>query len=185
MKKMIVASAFFVGALAPHAAEAGVVWGGNGHEYDVITAEGFSWTDARAAAVAMGPGWDLATITSGAEDAFVTSLLPISPPSRSHYWLGGTDAAAEGTFVWVTGEPFTYTNWWPGEPNNSGNEDFIAYDFRGGWAWNDVPDSIPDLVRGYLIERAVTVTPVSEPASLTLFGVGLAALAALRRRRPA
>jgi len=44
---------------------------------------------------------------------------------RSHYWLGGTDQAVEGTYQWIDGAPFSYTNWWNGEPNNSGNEDFM------------------------------------------------------------
>jgi len=59
-------------------------------------------------------------------------------------WIGATDRAAEGTFLWVTGEPFGgYTHWIPGEPNNSGaggvDEDCVevAGFLAGVEQWND------------------------------------------------
>ena len=130
----------------------------NGHEYDVIRAEDITWSDANAAAVALGGGWHLATIISAAENTFVASLLPLSVPDRSHFWLGGTDAAVEGVWTWVTGEAFGYSNWAGGEPNNSGNEDYLAMDLRGAaYAWNDAPGNMLaagyDMARGYIIEQ--------------------------------
>lgn len=173
---------------AAQAATAGVVWSGNGHEYEVVLAEGITWTDARAAALALGGGWDLATITSAQEDTFVISLLPTNPADRSHFWIGASDAASEGSFVWVSGEPFSYTNWQSGEPNNSGNEDFLAYDYRGvrqSWAWNDAPDNLGQVygfARGYVIERAAQgAVPVS--GTLPLMGLGLVLAGAAARRR--
>ena len=35
--------------------------------------------------------------------------------------IGATDAAVEGSWVWVTGEPWSYTAWETNEPNASGN----------------------------------------------------------------
>ena len=44
-----------VGLLAgPTAANAGMIWGTNGHEYEVITSEGITWTSANAAAQSSG-----------------------------------------------------------------------------------------------------------------------------------
>lgn len=167
-------------------AAAPVTWGGNGHEYDVVRAEGMTWTAAQAAVAAMGAGWHLATITSAAEDAFVASLLSSALPARSHFWLGATDVGAEGTFEWVTSEGFTYTNWWGGEPNNAGNEDYVAFDLRSGsWGWNDAPDNVGAIfgfARGYIIERSGTAVP--EPGTVALLSLGLLGIAAIRRRRP-
>lgn len=157
------------------------VWVDNGHEYQVFAGEGISWTSARTAAQALGAGWDLATITSAQEDAFVASLLPVAPASRSHYWIGATDGALEGSFAWVTGEPFIYANWHGGEPNNLGNEDFLAYDFRSAWAWNDAPDALGSLVRGYVAERSI-VASVPAPGSLALLAAGLGLVLTARRR---
>lgn len=181
-------AAALAAALMAPTATAGVIWGVNGHEYEVVPSEGVSWTNARAAAQALpGGGWDLATITSAAENTFVAALLPVSPADRSHFWIGANDVASEANFVWVTGEPFTYTNWWGGEPNNSGNEDFVAYDFRNGnaWAWNDAPDNLGGFVRGFVAER-VAPTAVPEPGTLALIAAGLLGLGArIARRRHA
>lgn len=168
------------------AANASSIWVGNGHEYDVIFSEGITWTAARTAAQA--GGWDLATIGTAQENAFVESLLNPALPGRSHFWLGASDQAVEGTFAWVDGTPFSYTDWWGGEPNNSGNEDFLAYDLRNGaWAWNDAPDNLGQIfgfARGYVIERNAG-SQVPEPATLALLGLGMLGLAASRKRRQA
>lgn len=175
--------------LGAQCAQAGTVWSVNGHEYEVITSEGITWTNAQAAVTLIGGGWHLATITSAGEDGFVAGLLPASPASRSHYWLGASDAAVEGTFAWVTGEAWSYTNWWAGEPNNSGEEDFLAYDFRTGWGWNDAADNLGStyrFARGYVIERTGSGS-VPLPGTLALlafgFGLGLGGVALRRPRR--
>ncbi|XP_001647954.2 C-type lectin 37Da [Aedes aegypti] len=59
------------------------------------------------------------------------------------FWIGASDLADEGTFVWVaTGEEVTYTNWRENEPNNEGgNEDCIQLAYIPAlnyhWSWND------------------------------------------------
>ena len=141
-----------------------VTWPNNGHEYQVVAVAGISWSNARAAAQALGPGWDLATIGSTEENTFVESLLNSGLSDRAHFWLGATDEVTEGTWVWVDGTPWSFSDWWPGEPGNTNDEDFLAYDLRNGsWAWNDAPDDLgavfPGFPQGYVAERSISAAP--------------------------
>jgi len=135
--------------------------GGNGHYYDILRVPGgISWTAANAAAVA-GNGY-LATITSEAEGAFVYTNLVNSPiywsqePGGSDLgpWLGAYQTSDNGSqaslnWVWVTGEPWSYTNWHSGEPNNftGALENYLSYKCAPtsgcrSAQWNDLPDNI-------------------------------------------
>ena len=87
----------------------------NGSYYKVYNTI-MSWHEAKEYAEALGG--HLATINSQDEQSFIESL--IQGEYKQEYWLGGTDEVQEGEWVWVTGEPFTFTNWASGEPNNSG-----------------------------------------------------------------
>jgi hypothetical protein len=103
--------------------------GGNGHRY-VRTPGPCTWAEAAAQAEALGG--HLVTISSQAENDWVWQTF--SGPDHG-LWLGLTDVAEEGRWVWASGEPVTYTNWHPGEPNNLGDEDYAQL-FRDG-TWND------------------------------------------------
>ncbi len=87
----------------------------NGHYYQMSTTLR-TWDNARWAAEQMGG--HLATITSPAENNFVTQLLP----TEVNAWLGGFQPLGSvepnGSWQWVTGEAFDYSNWNGGEPNN-------------------------------------------------------------------
>ena len=72
-------------------AHAGVVWTVNLHEYEVFSTGKITWEDARVAAQALGPDWDLASIGAGQENAFVTSLLDAGLPDRAHFWIGAKE----------------------------------------------------------------------------------------------
>ena len=96
----------------------------------------------------MSQGGDLASVGSAAENNFIRSL------SSEGLWLGGTDSGQEGRFVWTDGTAWTYQNWAPGQPDNSGNEDFVhmlrARD--SGSRWNDYTNKL-DYVTGYVCEK--------------------------------
>ena len=97
-----------------------------GHKY---FRSNFSRTWAQGKAEAIAKGGHLATITSAAENNLLSGA--------GEAWIGLTDEAVEGTFVWVTGEPVTYTNWFPGNPNNTGDEDYVFMNFYGSNQWVD------------------------------------------------
>jgi hypothetical protein len=176
--------------VASPASAASVEWrvadGGNGHFYEaILTPNGITWSDANNAAKAAR--WHLATITSAAENGFVCALVCGDPAfwrnvgTDTHGpWLGGFQPAGSsepaGGFSWVTGEPFVYTNWATGEPNNAGDEDSIQLIGKGNNhiadTWNDLAGNYSQLPRGYIQELDV----VPEPATFALFGAGLIGL---------
>ena len=154
-KPLIMLSAMSL--LVASSAHASMIWGVNGHEYDIVPAATapISWSAANAAVPA--GGWHLATITSAAENAFIVASFPTAVTGG--YWLGGTQPAGSaepaGGWTWVTGEAWSYTNWEPTipEPNNSGGEDSLHFDTftSGGGTWNDLADA--NARSGYVIER--------------------------------
>jgi hypothetical protein len=114
----------------------------NGHFYRLVTTQ-LSWDDAKAAAETDGAY--LATITSQAEQDFVT---PLAAGNRA--WLGGEstdDATGTGHFFWLTGPeagtPFDFTHWRPGEPNGGfGATEAVhieGVDDPTNGGWNDAP----------------------------------------------
>ena len=169
--------------------------GGNGHFYEVVSDTAASWNQASDSAVIKGG--HLATITSAAEQQFVENLLINQGSPTGAYWIGLTETATEGEYVWGTGEPLVYTYWLSGEPNNGwGDEDsgsilwtsdadsnLPGFSHRG--YWNDLhhlgrapgEDPLaPDLDRaGYVVEI------IPEPSCLLLIVLG--SLTVSRRKR--
>jgi|GEM_PF-5305964 len=123
----------------------------NGHTYMTVPAAGLTWDEARAAAEALG-GY-LATLTSQQEQDFLVASFPEIQLGR--WWIGAyqdnadPDADPAGEWRWVTGEPWSYTNWYPGEPNDSvGVEDWGMVWHDG--LWNDCVGGCNSL--GYIVE---------------------------------
>ena len=133
-------------ALLPGAARAEPVTvnPANGHVYEVVPLAGESWSDANAAAEAstyQGAPGHLVSITSPEEQAFVEGL--VADLEKSAY-IGLTDQASEGAFVWTSGEATGFLNWAGGEPNDFYDEDCASM-FGGSTPvetrrgrWNDV-----------------------------------------------
>jgi len=114
----------------------------NGHEYERFDTS-MTWHGAKS--FCESKGGHLATLTSQEENDFVYTNLAV--PSPYIPWIGATDEAAEGVWTWVTGEPWEYTKWYPGEPNNAGGMEHYAHFTAGAnsWVgnvngWNDLPD---------------------------------------------
>ena len=155
MMKLLPACALLASAAIVHA-QVPVLNPANGHYYEVVS--GFiDWDSAKAAAENMtylGFGGHLAAVSDAAEKDFLVTLGADRP------WLGGYQDVTDpgysepgGAWKWVTGEPFVYTNWAPGEPNNlgySGGDENCIEMFSGG-EWNDTEASNP-FTSSYIVE---------------------------------
>jgi hypothetical protein len=141
----------------------------NGHFYQPVTT-GATYTAARAAsllATFKGQQGYLVTITSADEDAFIFSNVP-----QSNIWFALTDEASEarwtidagpekGTLIKINNGQLNgnmagqYNNWAPGEPNDSGNEDYAVTKWNGS-QWNDLPNHFAN---PYVIEYGTWTNP--------------------------
>lgn len=121
--------------------------------YDTLT-----WQEAKAACEAMGG--HLVTITSEEEQKRIEDLNT----QNDKLWIGAS-RDQDGNWIWVTGEPWSYTNWGEGEPNNSSNvvanENCVAV-----WpqSWNDLANDNLYEQKGYICEwdRTEEVDTVGE-----------------------
>jgi hypothetical protein len=143
--------------------------GVNGHFYRPIST-GATYTNARSAALNTtfkGQQGYLVTITSADEDLFIFNNVP-----QSQIWFALTDEVVEGqwridagpekgTLIKTSNGQFTgniqgqYNNWAPGEPNNSGNEDYAVTKWNGS-QWNDLPNNFSN---PYVIEYGTWTNP--------------------------
>jgi hypothetical protein len=114
--------------------------GGNGHWYQIVR-DKTDWVTADSRARSRGA--NLVTITSDSEEQFIIKTFLIGNDLLAVFWIGCTDQAVEDTFVWVTGESFSYTHWKSGEPNgwDGEGEDYCCINWnavRGPIGeWND------------------------------------------------
>lgn len=108
----------------------------NEHYYEVYD-YATSWHDAKAFCESLGG--HLVTITSAQENESVWELA--QKGGKSRYFIGASDEKTEGTFEWVTGEPFTYENLGENEPDPkyAAGEDYIFMDKTNG-LWGDIID---------------------------------------------
>ncbi len=89
-----------------------------------------TWDAARAVCAARGS--HLVTIESADEQSFVAAQ------SAVELWIGATDRRAEGRFEWMTGEPFAFQHFAPGEPDDARGTDDCAL-AGSDEVWHDRP----------------------------------------------
>jgi hypothetical protein len=89
-----------------------------------------SWADAGAECI--DSGYQYASILNADESNKVDDLS-MSLGAWS-YWLGATDSASDGFWVWTDGSPGGFTNWNTGEPLGDGD----CLEFSIGTGWNDI-----------------------------------------------
>ena len=133
-------------------------WPCNRHRYQRFAGDA-DWDSAAAMASQMsylGRAGHLVTITRQEEQEFIIGNLGQDEVRR--HWLGGFQpdpgSLPNEGWQWVSGEPWAYTNWSDGEPNDfAGIEDVLSFsnDYSepaGGWN-----DTAREVVRpGFIVE---------------------------------
>jgi hypothetical protein len=111
----------------------------------------FTWLQAKADAEARGghlatfttqEEWNRGTVVAGTRSLWIGA------------YQGSNKVEPAGGWLWVTGEPWGFTAWGPGEPNNFGGEDYAHLIYTptvSASTWNDAPVNFSN-PKGYLLE---------------------------------
>ncbi|RMA58477.1 HYR domain-containing protein [Ulvibacter antarcticus] len=136
----------------------------NGNDYYLSDTP---FTPPNAFADAIAKGGFVASIANAAQNEFIRAAIAAITSGISPM-LGLNDVALEGSFEWQDGSPVSYTNWTPGEPNNSGNEDYTEIDLNNG-RWNDYPNFVS---KQYVLQLPVGPVQTAGLPSGSTFPVG-------------
>ena len=118
-----------------------------------------TWAQAQQNCV--NQGGNLAVVSSAAENTLLSNFLV-----NNSAWIGASDANSEGNFQWVTGDSFSYSNWYAGQPNNyNNNQDFVEMLNTG--EWNDQYGTVP---LEYILEisNCINIQQTGGPVSGTV-----------------
>lgn len=139
----------------------------NGHNYYLVGVG--TWTDLELYGISLGG--HLATINDAAENAWINANFMAPNPSIIA-WIGLHDSDLNGTWEWSSGEPVTYLNWAPGEPNfDHVHVDLFSQNSGNIGQWNNAPHW--EVIYG--------IVEVPEPSVAALGVIALLGCAATRR----
>jgi hypothetical protein len=105
--------------------------------YILVNPAPMTWQQARADAESRGG--HLVTINTHWEYQMVRDTLTALFNGVDACWIGCTDQETEGQWQWVTDEPWYYTHWHAGQPNNAGDQDYGCFtaDATDPLTWDD------------------------------------------------
>ena len=105
----------------------------NGHYYCAYKFNGdYDWESAKIFCEKLGG--HLATISSPEENNAVLDLM--LKAGKELAWIGANDKEVEGNWKWVTGEPFSFSNWAASQPDNYNGEQHYSVMWKDG-TWDD------------------------------------------------
>ena len=146
MKKLLVAlgvAALSTGAMAQNVGGSIIQNSDNGHYYQMFTNSQLyqgTWQEAQDFAVSQGG--NLVSITSQTEQDFIDSNFRYYNANSILGLLTGGHKV-NGSWTWSDGSAWTYTKWWPGQPDGWGGQDVMHYvgnngtPYIGATYWDD------------------------------------------------
>jgi hypothetical protein len=106
----------------------------NGHAYQWVREPALTWFDAERIAKSMGG--HLATFQSAEESEWVKNTLMAELAAEQMAWIGALKNPS-GSWEWITGEPFQFTDWNPGEGGDGGASAAGIARRVDGFGWAD------------------------------------------------
>ena len=107
--------------------------------YELIAGD-VSWTEANDECIRRGGH----LVTIGSQQEMDEMVRMAEAAGLKYVWIGGYTSVRDNVAYghWVTGEPFSYTAWYPGEPSRNdadGTPEFYLMLWKVGdeWSWND------------------------------------------------
>ena len=128
----------------------------------VIVPGAYTWEEALADAPRRGGR--LVVIDSEAKWTQIRNLTGDSLLNAGTLWIGAHEPNKDGKYIYITGKPLTYSRWYPGEPNRSG--DGIVLGFPVGHPdlrWDDQSKANRN---GYLMERLDMLSLLNQQGTL-------------------
>ena len=125
--------------------------------YRFFSQDGLSYQQMQAKCVQAGG--ELARVDNEKQATLVGKLA-----GKSRAFIGLTDAASEGHWMWADGTAPSYTNWAPGEPNDLtkiGGEDCAIINWNSPGKWNDGKCASNDYSEGYVCSAVVAAKSVA------------------------
>lgn len=126
----------------------------NYHNY-YLCLSNMKWTEAYNWCIAKG-GY-LATVTSQEEWDIIKQLL--AKNGAVSCWLGAKSTS--GSWEWVTGEEFSFSDWLTGQPDRAGEKEFYLGNYEGrmmySYKWNDFSEKSA-YIGGFIFERPFLYT---------------------------
>jgi hypothetical protein len=93
------------------------------------------WSNAQS--MCRSWGLELAAIVSESQASQLNSQFKTAFGVDESYWVGLSDSAQEGTFVWADGSANMYLRWSPSEPNGTTLENCVLVQSQLNGTWAD------------------------------------------------
>jgi curved DNA-binding protein CbpA len=100
-----------------------------GHRYKLVR-QPLTWREAVLECERLGGS--LCSVESAEEHQFLVDHVLDGQSA----WLGGTDVSSEGLWTWINGQPFTFTKWAEGAPQNEDDAQHHL-EIRPDGTWSD------------------------------------------------